>query len=163
FTVRPGTGKSTLSAALRPEYGWVNYGDHLKTLAIQALAPHIDLSLEQVHANKERYRGFLQHFGSLIGFDDTDRFVKEALYFWNEAGRPPATFDNVRSDTQARAVKEFDFAIVRLELPRGIDRIKVDPSVMAHPIEGGISNKLVDVVVDASQPVDVIVSLLRRL
>ncbi len=163
FTGPIRVGKSTLCEALqeRHNYWWINFTDHLKELAIAALQPHKVVTLTEMRVQKELYRPFLQAFGSLIGFDSTPLYVNEALYSWNEACRPPATFDNVRSDTQAQAVRLMGFRIIRLELTFDRDGGLVRPDAKTHPIESGISNRYVDGVIDANQPLDVLVDLLR--
>lgn len=114
-----GSGKTTLARALeRRGFMVITFNDILKEEAVKALAAvgHATTVAEIIQF-KAQYRGFLQHLGTLIGFNDDPAFVYRALQPWLAAGMPPAVFDNVRTPDQLEALQPWDFPLVSLRLP----------------------------------------------
>lgn len=127
------SGKTTLSRQLVAAHGFVlvNYTDYLKELAARALC-HLGqyTSVEQIKADKTRFRSFLQDLGTLLGFDD-GAFVEQCLFeqaaiVWTgpqEAALPERiVFDNVRTPAQFAILQRFGFHLVRLDIPRELQR-----------------------------------------
>lgn len=108
------SGKSSLAQALQERgFQYLNYTDLLKQLLCEALASiGVNLTVEEIHANKEKYRQLIIEFASVAGFDDgfgIDRMLAEI--------KPDATgvvFDNVRFLPQWKLLKAEGFILVRL-------------------------------------------------
>jgi hypothetical protein len=159
-----GSGKTTLSRALEPDYLRINFTDFLKQLAASCLSFVVPITLEDIVNNKPKYRSFLQEFGTLIGFDCNSSYITVLLESWERMGQPSATFDNIRFAAQAEYLKERGFHIVKLALPYGLSRGDVAVGVQAaHPAEAGIPDYLIDVVLDASLPIEELVTLVKDL
>lgn len=166
------SGKSTIARAMKEQgYMWVRFGDLLKLYASDMLsAVGIHASVDHINEAKKLYRPFLQELGEVIGFNDDPKFVHEALGDWEINGRPPAIFDNPRTEAQAKVLDYFGFKLVQLEL---------DPSeqykralkygvtleelikVRNHPVEQGIGRPdLVELYLDAAKPTEELVQVL---
>lgn len=118
LTGGPLTGKTTLAQGLEVEgYMRINFTDYLKNLLILALAAvGVVVTMQQIHQEKEAWRGLLLEFGRHVGFD-TAKYVKEALKPWLDGGMGRVVFDNVLFPEQAEALKQYGFKIVHLIIP----------------------------------------------
>lgn len=159
-----GAGKTTISKALEAEgYLRINFTDFLKQLAASCLSLIVPTSLDDIRSNKPKYRGFLQEFGTLIGYNCNTSYISYLMEKWYEMGQPSCTFDNVRFQGQAEYLKSLGFKIVKLDLPPGILRGDVAiGSQQAHPAESGIPLSLIDLTLDASRPIEDLVSFLKE-
>jgi hypothetical protein len=158
-------GKTAVAQALVAKgYLLISYTDLLKDYLARALtAIGQPTTVEMILADKEHYRALIQEFGTVIGFDQGGAFVSEALAAWEQAGLPPAVFDNVRTDAQASAVQGYGFAVVALQASSytrftRLSSAGKDPYTVftraSHPIEQGLSGDEVDLLLttDLSTP-----------
>lgn len=114
------SGKSSLAQALQDRgFQVLNYTDLLKQYLSEALAAiGIQVSVEEMHADKEKYRQLLIEFATVIGFDDgfgIDRMLSEI--------KPDAegvVLDNVRFQKQYDLLKPEGFVLVRLTTPERV-------------------------------------------
>jgi hypothetical protein len=161
-----GAGKTTLARALRDQgYSLLDFTGYLKSLAVRSLAPHMSISVYDINQDKARYRGYLQEFAELIGFSDNPNYVEDVLAFWHRSGKPKAVFDNVRSITQALTLKQYGFQIVRLTISPAVlaaRGIVVTGRQLLHPSERALPHDLVDLELDAGQPLNQQVNLLTE-
>jgi hypothetical protein len=163
FTGPIGAGKTTLCEALKETHMHINFTDRLKELLAETYkAAGLDISVERIKAEKEKFRGHLQEFGKIIRYDVDSSWILEILKPWEAAGRPPATFDNVRTPAQALLVKRAGFTIVRLNLPKGVQRGEATPEQRRHPVEQPLPSRWVDIELDASKPVPELIEELKR-
>ena len=122
-------GKSRLAKALVDlGYLYIPFGDHLKTIAAEALShlakstdltalPNKRIKMEHIIKDKEHYRTLLIGLGAVIGYNDNPFYMKDILLSWHAHGRPRAIFDSVRSSFQADYLREQGFHIVELVVP----------------------------------------------
>lgn len=117
------SGKTSLSRQLVNAHGFtlVNYTDYLKELAVRALGSlGIQVTVEEIKANKGFHRTFLQGLGTEVGFDEGG-FVEQCL--WEQASigndylMDDIVFDNVRTAAQYCILNEYGFTLVRLAIP----------------------------------------------
>jgi hypothetical protein len=152
------SGKTAVAKALEAKgYMLISYTDLLKKYTVKALAgAGFYITLEGILANKEVYRGLLQELGAVVGFDTGSTFVAEALAEWVSLGRPPAVFDNVRTDAQADCIADYGFTVVELGAHLGTRTARIraageEPARVLlrgnHPIERGISEEFVDMAI----------------
>lgn len=159
------TGKTAVAQALVARgYLLISYTDLLKDRVAQALTNSgVQTSLADILADKEKYRGLIQEFGTAIGFDDGGKYVNEALAEWIALGKPKAVFDNVRTEAQAASVEDHGFVIVQLKAHRGTrtGRIRAAGKDAAkvflregHAIEAGLPEDCVDleITTDVASP-----------
>jgi hypothetical protein len=120
------SGKTTLANELVEHHGWyrIGYNDLLKEWLAEALTNiGVPTKVDDIIANKARYRVILQELGNLVGFNDGFG-VEQAIGLWEDRGAPePVIFDNVRFDAQFRELERFGFVLVELDTPRN-ERIK---------------------------------------
>lgn len=162
------SGKTAVAKALEARgYLLVSYTDLLKEYVAEALsAVGVNTSLRDILADKERYRALIQEFGTIIGFDEggpNGHYVHQALAAWARMGRPPAVFDNVRTEAQAAAVEDYGFTVVQLKAHLGTrtERLraagKEPASVLLrerHPIEAGLADECIgmEITTDIATP-----------
>lgn len=158
-----GSGKTTLSMALAHHgYLRINFTDFLKQLAASCLSQIVPTTLDDILNNKPKYRGFLQEFGALIGWDCNTSYISYLLEHWYGLGYPPAVFDNVRTAAQAEFLKGLGFQVVKLDLPPGLIRGDIAVGVQQyHPAEAGIPKVLIDQMLNAALPLEELVNLLK--
>ena len=176
------SGKTTLSRQLVAAHGFVlvNYTDYLKELAARALT-HLGqyTSVEQIKADKTRFRSFLQDLGTLLGFD-SGGFVEECLFeqaavVWTgpqEAALPGnIVFDNVRTPAQFAILQRFGFRLVRLFLPtdeqvhRALEAGVAIPELVRvgqHSIETPLPPQAGELTLDATLPVEELANAVLR-
>jgi hypothetical protein len=113
------SGKSTLAHALveRSGFHYVNYTDMIKTFAVAALATvGIETTVEEIHANKERYRPFIIELATLLDFDH-GYGIEEICRLLDEQGIDRVVFDNVRFAAQYAKLRPHGFRLVRITTP----------------------------------------------
>lgn len=150
LTGRMYAGKTTYAKHLQNQgFYLINFTDLLKRRAVDALrACGSPVTLEDILKDKQKYRGFLQELGVLIGFDDEPRYVLEACEDWLNAECPDdVVFDNVRTLAQWEVLNNMGFTLVEVVAPeeerlKRAERAGVRPSelyaVELHPIEGAL-------------------------
>lgn len=149
------SGKTAVAKALEAQgYLLISYTDLLKEYTVRALAgAGVHVTLDDILADKERYRGLIQELGTVIGFDEGGKFVNEALAEWVTLGKPKAVFDNVRTESQAASVEDHGFTLVQLKAHSGTrtHRLRAagkDPAHVLdrerHPIEAGLPDECVE-------------------
>ncbi len=157
------SGKTSLCHELRDHYGFavISYTDHLKHLAVKALAA-IDFETDEATIIREKalYRPFLQDLGSVLGFDKGFG-VTQVIDEWRRAGSPePVIFDNIRFLPQWTALKGCNFKLVRLDCPHEIQRYRAAKlGVTAkefdkqgqHKAEAGIARQPGEIVINTGQ------------
>lgn len=158
-------GKTTTAEALEHRgFHVINFTDSLKATAAAALsAVGEPTSVQDIKADKERYRGFLQHLGTLIGFDvgatipavlaeAFDRYGPDADY----------VFDNVRFLGQWEQLRYAGFRLVQLTLApleqeqrasaRGMSHQALGRA-MSHPAEVGFPVQPGELLLPGTAPV----------
>jgi hypothetical protein len=151
------SGKTTLARKLESAHGFtlVNYTDYLKSLAVKALNALGQLtSVEEIAANKTKYRPFLQDLGTLLDFDG-GKYVGQCLFeqspiclTGDPLGLPEhIVFDNVRTLAQLDILKKYGFRLLRLGLSPdeqrrraaelGVSQVELD-RLSLHSIERAI-------------------------
>lgn len=111
------SGKTTLADALVTHSGFqkIDYTGLLKTFVVEALkAVGVEVTIEDILANKEYYRPLIIDFGHVIGFDD-GYGIKEILERLPE--EDSVVFDNVRFDAQFEKLEAAGFILVRITTP----------------------------------------------
>ena len=160
------SGKTTLSHALEKRgYYIINFSRVLKRYAADALnACGVYTRVDEIEDEKSRYRGFLQHLGTLIGFDADPCYVKIALEPWIKSSvLPPAVFDNVRTPQQFQVLREWGFQLVQLQIDGATQEeraqglgvgVQALRDMHNHPIERGLADpSLVSLYLDARLPI----------
>jgi hypothetical protein len=111
------SGKSTLAKRLAYDgFMVVSYTNLLKEYAAKALtACGIPTTLEDILADKERYRPFLIELGTLLGFDQGFGIRDQIIPLI--AGQEFVVFDNVRFPAQMNILAEYGFRLVRIITP----------------------------------------------
>lgn len=159
LTGRIATGKTAVAQELLTRgYLLVSLTDLLKEIVAHALSSvSVPTTLNDILADKERYRALIQEFGTVIGFDQGGVFLSSALEVWRESGWRNCVIDNVRTDEQAEQAARAGFHVVRLVAHREerVRRLLADgknpDSVLAreaHHIESGIADHLVDIQIE---------------
>lgn len=161
------SGKTRLSAEMAKRgYLYINFSDVLKqhlTLALSAVG--VSVTVQDIHQDKPKYRRLLQEFGSLVNFDRDPYFITKSLQPWFELDRPPAVFDNVRFLEQYVHLYAYDFKLVQLNIGKvsqyrrakllhpelTIPQFQADHQ---HQAEAGIDGAWIDLMLDATQPVE---------
>jgi chloramphenicol 3-O-phosphotransferase len=151
LTGAPCSGKTTVARALESRgYLFIDFCDIIKQIAADALTRiGTPTTVEEIRANKDRYRPFLQDLGELIGFDDDPKYVYHALGYYGFAGcaHKYAVFDNIRTPEQFAVLERLGFHLVRLYVPfetradRAKEKYGTEPEEFLnqgmHPIEKG--------------------------
>jgi hypothetical protein len=113
----PCAGKTTVGRELEKRgYLFIDFSDIIKQEAAKALtAAGMPTTVEEIRANKPKYRAFLQELGVLIGFDTDPKYVWHSLgvYGWHDGKL--AVFDNVRTAEQFQVLQPLGFKLVRIE------------------------------------------------
>ena len=152
-----GSGKTSVARALQARgYMHINFSDALKEMAVAALKPTgTHVTVADMNENKERYRGFLQSLGEVIGYSDDPKYVYFSLLDWFGE---PAVFDNVRTPQQAETLRGVGFAIVKLECPAWVSEFRRPGCLehMGHPAEQPLPDSLIDYRVNASLSLDLV-------
>ena len=114
------SGKTTLAEALRDQgnFQLIDYTGLLKLLAVEALnAIGVTVTIEEMLANKEKYRPFIIELGRLCGFDEgfgldeiVEKLQDDISY----------VLDNVRFDAQYEKLEKAGFILVRVQTPMHI-------------------------------------------
>lgn len=152
------TGKTAVAKALQAKgYILVSYTDYLKEIVAAALTSvGIRTSLDDILAEKERYRALIQAFGSVIGFDSGVPYLDDALYrsgWVNARVDARVVLDNVRTDDQAKIAEQYGFTVVELTASHPTRAARLQDagkdtnavfSTETHPIESGLSDEMVD-------------------
>ena len=117
------TGKSTLTQYMQSQYDWyaIEYADSLKWALCRALNYFEEETgkhffLDDIHADKDRYRKVLQELGTAVGFDE-GAGVEMAVNEWvirRRSANQPVIFDNVRFPAQFEMLKRHGFVLVEL-------------------------------------------------
>ncbi len=149
------SGKTSLAHELVSSHGFtlVNYTDYLKELAASALSYiGVTTTVEQIKADKAKYRSFLQNLGTLVDFDNgayVERcLVEQAADEWGFGLEENIVFDNVRTQAQFDILKEYGFQLVRVTVnpitqmnraTRAGVTVQELHRVSAHGIENGLA------------------------
>lgn len=167
----PCAGKTTVGRELeKMGYLFIDFCDKIKLVAADALSfSGVYTRVEDIRANKSKYRPFLQELGTLIGFDTDPYWVRESLHYYGWQEGRPAVFDNVRTADQFRVLRPLGFRLVRLEAEQIIRFKRAQQSYGVtinqfieqerHPIELGLDLEP-DVVLDATQSPDFLARIL---
>lgn len=114
------SGKSTLAKYMVEQHGWyhINYTRRLKEWFAADVSRHLKtpLTVEEIEANKEKYRAALQEYGVHVGFDEGNG-VDEVIRDWKrlrEWNTQSVIFDNVRFQSQFDKLKKHGFVLVKL-------------------------------------------------
>lgn len=149
------SGKTTVAEALSRDHGFylLSYTNVLKAHLAGALTQAgMTTTLGDILRHKERYRGLLQEWGAVVGFNHGGKFLSDTLASVPD-GMPGVVFDCVRTDEQAQLVRAVGFTVVRLHAKRAIRAERIlacgdDPAqVLAregHAAERGVSDALVN-------------------
>lgn len=111
------SGKTTLADALVERSGFqkIDYTGLLKTFVVEALkAIGVEVTIEDILANKEKYRPLIIELGHVIGFDD-GYGIDEILAALEDD--KSYVFDNCRFDAQYEKLVEAGFILVRITTP----------------------------------------------
>lgn len=154
----PLSGKTTVSRYLTAHgFTHVNFTQYLKILGVEMFAAAGKrITVEDMEMNKALYRPWLQHTGTILGFDKGFGVVDSLFHYEGVAGesapaayppplKPFLAFDNVRSQAQFDVLRDdFGFILVRLHVSReeqlrraetlGYNREKF-LRTLEHPIE----------------------------
>lgn len=169
----PLSGKTTLADYLGLQHGFM-VASHSLTIVKGFVQTHNEqhrsgLTVEQVYADKERYRIGLQEWGNENGFNSTDKtvyWVKKTLAEWMQyKPERDVVFSETRGEGQAEVLRDMGFTIVQLEInevvrrlraaKEGKDIFKIWAAMDEHPeLERGI--KYPDISLDATQPPDML-------
>ena len=114
------SGKSTLAKSLEERgFQYLNYTDLIKQMLAEALAAiGVHVTVDEIRANKEKFRQLIIEFAAVVGFNDgfgIDRMLSEI--------KPDVTgvvFDNVRFLKQWEILQPEGFVLVRLTTPERI-------------------------------------------
>lgn len=161
------SGKTNLARSLEQRgYLFISFTDLLKQYAVKSLtACGIPVTLEGILKDKRLYRPYLQELGSLIGFNDNPKYVREALAVWDGEA---CVFDNVRTPQQWDVLKGFGFTLVEVKIDHLTQRERAANlgvtgaalgKVLQHPIEGMLDGHG-DVTLDGKEPPSLNVRLL---
>lgn len=115
-------GKSYLAKALE-DRGWqvLNYTDFIKGKLCEALAAvGMQVTVEQMHANKEFYRPLIIEFATVIGCDQG--YGVEDLIAQIKPDAEGVVFDNVRFPAQWNLLETAGLTLLRLTTP---DRVRL--------------------------------------
>lgn len=145
------SGKTTVSRMLEAYHGYtlINYTDYLKKMAATSLSLFTPTTVDDILNDKEKYRAFLQEFGTLIGFNTEPKYVLDVL-----PTVEPVVFDNVRTKEQWLVLKDRGFRLVYLTTPLRIQRQRADhmgidrytlEDMKAHSIESGVESFAEDI------------------
>lgn len=176
LTGAPCSGKTTVARELeRRGYLFIDFCDIIKVEAARALtAIGVPTTVEQVRADKDRYRPLLQALSEVIGFNDDPNYVYRALWEYGFAGCAGrlAVFDNVRTPEQFEVLKGSGFHLVRLYAPfetradRAWEKYGTEPEDFLnqgmHPIEKG-TGLVPDIEIDGTMPTSMIADFLIEL
>jgi dephospho-CoA kinase len=114
------TGKTTLAEYLRDEHGfkYVSYTDMLKTFASEALAAvGLEVSVEAMKADKEKYRHFIIALGHLIDFDNGYGLEQLAETIKATCPNENVVVDNMRFEAQMDILERHGFRMLRVVTP----------------------------------------------
>src|SRR5579859_3385421 len=142
-------GKTRLARSLESQgFLFISFTDLLKKYAVKSLtACGIPVTLEDVLRDKAVYRPYLQELGSLIGFNDNPKYVREALSAWDGE---KCVFDNVRTPEQWAVLKNFGFTLVEVRVDYSTQRERAAnlgvtgaalEKAINHPIEGALCGR----------------------
>ncbi len=158
----PLSGKTTLAKYLQTEYNFIR-ADHSQTLVeVFVFDWNLKLMTEDpqritvanVYANKDEFRPMLQKFGDDQGYNSgvgMERFIKRTLQEWlRHKPELDVVYDSIRSEGQAKVLKDMGFTLVQLEISedlrrqraaeRGMDYDKIKAAMDARPdLERGIA------------------------
>lgn len=141
-------GKSSVAKLLEGLHGYtyINFTDYLKEMAADALKAYDhSITAKVISKDKEKYRGFLQEFGILIGFHNNPGFISRLL---SDRMGDNMVFDSVRTDDQWKVLKDLGFKLVRIyisssEQVRRADHMGLDSyeirARQSHAIENSLS------------------------
>lgn len=169
----PLSGKSTLAKYLESEHGFIR-ADHSRTL-VQSFVDTwnnthdcMDITVEEVYAEKEEWRQALQQHSLEVGFSDpghavywTKRTLKEWLSYKPQRN---VVFDSFRGELQAQTMRDLGFMVVQLQITEeereyraiqlGKDYTKIKAAMDARPdLEKGIAKP--DLTLNSELPLDV--------
>lgn len=115
------SGKSTLASALRERgFAYVNYTDMLKELVVVALnAIGVEVTIEQLRAEKAKFRNYIIETGIICGFDD-GYLIPEILAKLATMPDQAVVWDNVRFPAQMDLLLPHGYRLVRLTTPLAI-------------------------------------------
>ena len=114
------SGKTTLADYLRDEHGWhyVSYTDMLKAFASQALdAVGLEVSVQQMKLEKEKYRQFIIELGHVIDFDNGYGLDELCYLLEQHVPNEHIIFDNVRFEAQFDILARNGFRLLRVVTP----------------------------------------------
>jgi hypothetical protein len=113
------SGKTTIAKLLEGLHGYtlVNFSDYLKGLALNSLSVvderYQGMTIREMNRDKQKYRPFLQEFGTLIGFDAEAMYIGRVLSLVDSEN---VVFDNVRTQAQADLLTNLGYKIIKLNL-----------------------------------------------
>jgi dephospho-CoA kinase len=138
------SGKSSLARYLVNEHGfhYVNYTDLIKEFASVALAEvGMQVSVADIHADKERYRPFLIALATLLDFDH-GYGIDEIVKLLDAQKADKVVFDNCRFDPQFEKLQAAGFRLVRITTPYTVR--------LARGLEKGMTKDAFDALVNGT-------------
>ena len=122
------TGKSSIARVLSEKYGYVigGFSDHLKGLtayAVNTVAPHRAMSVDEIKRDKDKLRRLVQEFGSAIHFEDDPNWIKSFIDVlpdevtgtqWSVPTQP-CVIDCLRSAAQVEGARERGALVVGID------------------------------------------------
>lgn len=119
---KPCSGKTTFANYLRDTHGFykMDFTDLIKETVVDMLNfANLDITVEDVHKEKERFRPLLQTVAATLGFDE-GYGVDQVIAKWVDAGCPQnVVFDNVRYMKQYERLVPYGFVLVELAVSNG--------------------------------------------
>ena len=151
------TGKTAIATELASR-GWtiLSFTDHLKALAAFTINSvrggdlNQLLTVDDILADKPRYRRFIQEFGSLIGYESDpewiEAFLEDELSMVGPVGSTDLVIDCLRSSAQIEGARKFGAKIIgvwsywsdRAVFAGGEELVSAADS---HPIDGKLQVK----------------------
>lgn len=172
----PWAGKSTLARVLRKEYGFfaIDTSRQLKELASTALAAvGRTVSAYDMEEDKQRYRAFLEEFGTVLGIDDGWSFLR-CFYdpVESQLGTQCVVVDSVRTNSQAATLAAYGFVTIELLLTADIRRERARSfgvssedfeRTMSHAVEQPLSRDVVGIHLPGTLPVETLGGIIAEL
>lgn len=163
-SVGPYVGATTLGKYLMEHHGFLHVSMSTKLIEAYMEDRGISLSmLDTLVQNRESFRPALREFAHRSGFHTEPRWMQYCLAAWAAISpERDVVIEKVRTDEQARTLKEMGFTVVELAISKDeqikrasyewVTRAELEAH-LADPVEKGISEGLIDTILLAEGPV----------